>query len=1087
MNMDGNEQDLEKELQGLRLLLRFAQRTNEGDIHRVVSFALWLENSSSRIEFPAEWKKPLGRLARWTVGALGRSSNSFGANEQHAIHTLVHLVARVATMFPDSIIPFKDEYYAALSRVIIADILRTDQAVLLKAVTKPLEASAAYDAFVSRFLTVSELDKHLDLEQLSRGIDSGLLTQTVRRLSSAESHSQLFTRTAKADLLWLLAYIIYVNHPSPTAKAKQYLDIDFTASVSTLLSYLSDIVGQRPDIHNTSKQLLIPKFVQEQIDTLINQDGIQSLLALSKTPPSGAAPSGRPEDSAVLASYALTLLQVFPRRSDDIRMWLYMGSMSMQGQGSTEPAIKYFWKAVRKTLIYRDVHDDTKKAIQCLNSSRSGALDRRQEADWRKILLFLELYTFVLKVMDDEEFMTGAENPSSGQTWTRQSALLISDVTHLTTFLKHFAFAMYWHSSQILESHERVDSNRIASYFGRASVPSQVRQAPVENSKLEDNGFAGISGMTLDNIKGMVTGLLRMLYERDSRRNFIQDKNHWLMKEFQIDGFISAVVEEQAIKSEQQDENSDEDYVMDDGSDDELQPTLVGTGRTQQVRRREHLRRQQQRESKRRQLQTVTPRLEILQNMPFFIPFATRVEIFRQFVHTDQFIRRGGHIDPDQWRMAQSSSLMALGNHPNATNLGKHSAKVRRDHVFDDAYDQFNQLGDGLKEPIQITFVDQFDTVEAGIDGGGVTKEFLTSVTNEAFTPDKDFNMFTENEQHLLYPNPSAVDEKKELLKEFQINEGSSEWNNQVRDLLKKYEFLGRVVGKCLYEGILVDIHFAPFFLVKWALTGGAGAATNESGYRANINDLRDLDEGLYQGLVRCLFPPLDSLLTLVQLQLKNYPGNVEDFSLDFTLTDVISRSQPPKVATRELRPGGSSTPVTNQNRLIYISSVARYRLQVQPELQTRAFLRGLGSIIQPSWLSMFNQSELQTLLGGDSSEIDVDDLRRNTLYGGVYSIGDDGEEHPSVKMFWDVMYNLGDQERRKVLKYVTSTPRGPLLGFGQLNPRFSIRDSGADQSRLPSTSTCVNLLKLPIYWDKKLLKEKLLYAVNSGAGFNLS
>ena len=143
--------------------------------------------------------------------------------------------------------------------------------------------------------------------------------------------------------------------------------------------------------------------------------------------------------------------------------------------------------------------------------------------------------------------------------------------------------------------------------------------------------------------------------------------------------------------------------------------------------------------------------------------------------------------------------------------------------------------------------------------------------------------------------------------------------------------------------------------------------------------------------------------------------------------------------------------------------------------------------MIQPSWLSMFNQSELQTLLGGDSSEIDVSDLRQNTLYGGVYVIGDDGHEHPSVSMFWEVMRSLSDSDRRKVLKYVTSTPRAPLLGFGQLNPHFSIRDSGSDQTRLPSASTCVNLLKLPIYSDAKTLRDKLLYAINAGAGFNLS
>jgi ubiquitin-protein ligase E3 C len=135
----------------------------------------------------------------------------------------------------------------------------------------------------------------------------------------------------------------------------------------------------------------------------------------------------------------------------------------------------------------------------------------------------------------------------------------------------------------------------------------------------------------------------------------------------------------------------------------------------------------------------------------------------------------------------------------------------------------------------------------------------------------------------------------------------------------------------------------------------------------------------------------------------------------------------------------------------------------------------------------MFNQAELQTLVSGVSAEIDVADLRRNTLYGGVYVIGDDNEEHPTIKLFWDVMKSISDADRRKVLKFVTSTPRAPLLGFGHLNPRFSIRDSSDDQDRLPSTSTCVNLLKLPRYSNAETLREKLLYAVNAGAGFDLS
>ena len=43
------------------------------------------------------------------------------------------------------------------------------------------------------------------------------------------------------------------------------------------------------------------------------------------------------------------------------------------------------------------------------------------------------------------------------------------------------------------------------------------------------------------------------------------------------------------------------------------------------------------------------------------------------------------------------------------------------------------------------------------------------------------------------------------------------------------------------------------------------------------------------------------------------------------------------------------------------------------------------------------------------------------------------------------------------------------------------------ETGRLPTASTCFNLLKLPNFKSKKVLREKLLYAIRSGAGFELS
>lgn len=217
--------------------------------------------------------------------------------------------------------------------------------------------------------------------------------------------------------------------------------------------------------------------------------------------------------------------------------------------------------------------------------------------------------------------------------------------------------------------------------------------------------------------------------------------------------------------------------------------------------------------------------------------------------------RRDGFIDPDVWRMSIAHSSQGRSGDGRPTGheiISRHHAEIRRQSIFDDAYQRFYDLGDELKEPIQISFIDKFDTVEAGIDGGGVTKEFLTSITNEAFDPNKNgkLSMFVENEQHALYPNPTALEEMMETLRRKGFRKGTEEYFSEIRELLKRYEFLGRIIGKCLYEGILVDINFAGFFLLKWALTGGTTSASNESAYRANINDLRDLDEELYQGLV---------------------------------------------------------------------------------------------------------------------------------------------------------------------------------------------------------------------------------------------
>ncbi len=50
-----------------------------------------------------------------------------------------------------------------------------------------------------------------------------------------------------------------------------------------------------------------------------------------------------------------------------------------------------------------------------------------------------------------------------------------------------------------------------------------------------------------------------------------------------------------------------------------------------------------------------------------------------------------------------------------------------------------------------------------------------------------------------------------------------------------------------------------------------------------------------------------------------------------------------------------------------------------------------------------------------------------------------------------------------------------------------ALANTSEAEERLPTAATCVNLLKLPAYTSPETLKVKLLYAIKSGAGFDLS
>uniref|UniRef100_A0A3B5M5D2 Ubiquitin-protein ligase E3C n=1 Tax=Xiphophorus couchianus TaxID=32473 RepID=A0A3B5M5D2_9TELE len=401
--------------------------------------------------------------------------------------------------------------------------------------------------------------------------------------------------------------------------------------------------------------------------------------------------------------------------------------------------------------------------------------------------------------------------------------------------------------------------------------------------------------------------------------------------------------------------------------------------------------------------------LAILTELPFVVPFEERVKIFQRLISVDK------------------RDVQGDGPFPDGINV-----TIRRNYIYEDAYDKLSPENEpDLKKRIRVHLLNAHGLDEAGIDGGGIFREFLNELLKSGFNPNQGF--FKTTNEGLLYPNPAA-----EMLV------GDS--------FTRHYYFLGRILGKALYENMLVELPFASFFLSKLLGTSAD----------VDIHHLASLDPEMYRNL----------------LFLKSYEGDVEELGLNFTVVNNdLGEAQ-----VVELKPGGKDIPVTTANRIAYIHLVADYRLNKQIRPHCLAFRQGLANVVNLEWLRMFDQQEIQVLISGAHVPICLDDLKNFTNYSGGYSAN-----HPVIQIFWEVVEGFTDEEKRKLLKFVTSCSRPPLLGFKELYPAFCIHNGGSDLERLPTASTCMNLLKLPEFCDQHLMRSKLLYAIESSAGFELS
>lgn len=210
---------------------------------------------------------------------------------------------------------------------------------------------------------------------------------------------------------------------------------------------------------------------------------------------------------------------------------------------------------------------------------------------------------------------------------------------------------------------------------------------------------------------------------------------------------------------------------------------------------------------------------------------------------------------------------------------------VRRSEVFLDSFKSlYFKTADELKHgKLNVRFHG-----EEGVDAGGVTREWFQVLARGMFNP--NYALFT----------PVAADRTT-----FHPNRLSGINSEH----LMFFKFIGRIIGKALYEGRVLDCHFS------------RAVYKNILGRSVSIKDMETLDLDYYKSLLWMLENDITDIIT-------------ETFAMEsevFGETEVI-----------DLIPDGRNIPVTQENKEEYIQRVVEYRLVESVREQLDNFLKGM-------------------------------------------------------------------------------------------------------------------------------------------------
>ncbi|XP_049420799.1 NEDD4-like E3 ubiquitin-protein ligase WWP1 [Epinephelus fuscoguttatus] len=317
---------------------------------------------------------------------------------------------------------------------------------------------------------------------------------------------------------------------------------------------------------------------------------------------------------------------------------------------------------------------------------------------------------------------------------------------------------------------------------------------------------------------------------------------------------------------------------------------------------------------------------------------------------------------------------------------------------------------------------------EEGLDYGGLAREWFFLLSHEVLNPMYCLFEYAGKSNYCLQINPASA-----------INP----------DHLSYFCFIGRFIAMALFHGKFIDTGFSlPFY--KRMLNK-----------KLILKDLESIDPEFYNSLIWIR------------------DNNIEECGLEMYFS--VDMEILGKITSHDLKADGANVLVTEENKEEYISLMAEWRFSRGVEGQTKAFLDGFNEVVPLQWLQYFDEKELEVMLCG-MQEVDLQDWQRNTVYR-HYT-----RNSKQIIWFWQLVKEVDNEVRLRLMQFVTGTCRLPLGGFAELMgsngpQKFCIEKVGKD-TWLPRSHTCFNRLDLPPYKSFEQLKEKLLFAIEETEGF---